>query len=156
MCYRDVILYCDVRVKQQRWHNCPQRQDQAALNEKHICHREFKEFEPNPFQLSFREWNVNMAIQDLGILLVFWHHRKKNFHLLDCVVFIMKSSLFWRSNMYPKESAFLKSAMILLASPEKYLPSVTMACHTGTLEHYFLPKTNLASILTLWKSRKLL
>ena len=36
-----------------------QGQNQAALTEKHICHLEFKEFEPNPFQLTFRKWNMN-------------------------------------------------------------------------------------------------
>ena len=66
--------------------------------------------------------------------------KKKNFYFLNCVVFIMKSSLFWRSNMSPQESAFLKSALILLVSPEKYLPPATMACHTGTLGTIFFFK----------------
>ena len=95
MCYRDLMLYCDVRVKQQRWHNCPQRQDQAALNEKHICHLEFKEFEPNPFQLTFWKWNMKKE---------FGHPEFQNFYIIRIVLYSSCSPAYFGE---AKESPFL-------------------------------------------------
>ena len=100
---RDVVLWCQNQATEvtKLYHK-----DKIKLPfEKHICHLEFKEFEPNPFQLIFRKWNVNMVIQDLGILLVFWQHRKKRTFIFWIVLYSLWSPAYFGEVTCPRRRA---------------------------------------------------